>query len=67
MWVLLWGDDVAVLQPDDVRQGVSHGFNSQLHQSALLHSDVPQLFYKLRSSQTLSSCGSKENIRTHSF
>ena len=40
MWVLVWADDVAVLQPDDVREGVSDGFDSQFHQSSLLHRDV---------------------------
>lgn len=57
MWVLLWGDNVTVFQPHDVRQRVSDGFNSQLNQSALLHREVPQLFNKLRACQAFSSCG----------
>ena len=57
MWVLLWGDDVTVFQPDNVRQGVSNGFDSQLNQSALLYSDVLQLVNKLRACHTFSSCG----------
>lgn len=46
-WVLVWGDDVAVLQPDDIRQWVSNGFDSQFNQSALLHTDVPQFLSEL--------------------
>lgn len=57
MWMLLWADDVTVFQPDNVRQGVSNGFDSQRNQGTLLYSDVPQLLNKLRTRQTLSSCG----------
>lgn len=46
-WVLVWGDDVAVFQPDNIRQWVSNGFDSQFNQSALLHTDVPQFLSEL--------------------
>lgn len=49
--MFVWGDDVTVFQPHNVWQGVSNGFDSQLNQSALLYSDVFQLFNKLRTCQ----------------
>ena len=45
----MWGDDVTVFQPNNVRQGVSDGFDSQLNQSALFYTDVLQLVSKLGS------------------
>ena len=56
IWVLLWGDDVTVFQPNNIRQGVSDGFNSQLNQSAFLDTDVLQLLNKLGSDQVLFGC-----------
>lgn len=56
IWVLLWGDDVAVFQPNNVRQGVSDGFDCQLNQSALLNTDVLQLLNKLGSDQVFFGC-----------
>lgn len=57
MWVFVWGDDVTVFQPDNVRQGVSDGFDRQLDQSSLFHSDVLQLVNKLGPCQAFSRCG----------
>ena len=57
LWVLLWGDNVTVFEPDNVRQGISNGFDSQLNQSALFYSDVLQLLDKLRTCEAFSSCG----------
>lgn len=47
--VFLWCDNVTVLQPDNIWQWVSDGFNSQLNKSALFYSNVLQLLHKLRS------------------
>ena len=56
MWVLLWGDDVTVFQPNNVRQGVSDGSDRQLNQSALSYTDVLQLLNKLGSDQVFFRC-----------
>lgn len=51
VWVLVWGDDVTVFQPDDVWKRVPDRFDSQLDQSSLLHADVPQLLDELGTHQ----------------
>lgn len=51
VWVLVWADNVAVFQPDDIWQRVSDGFDSQFNQSSLLHADVPQLLNELGTHQ----------------
>lgn len=47
VWMFVWGDDVTVFQPHNIRQWVSNGSDSQLNQSALLHTDVLQFLSEL--------------------
>lgn len=47
VWVLVWGDDITVFQPHNVRKRVSNGSDSQFNQSSLLHTDVLQLLNEL--------------------
>lgn len=40
VWVFVRGYDVTVLQPDNIRNRIANGFNSQLNQSTLFNTDV---------------------------
>lgn len=59
--MLVWGDNVTVFQPDDIRQGVTNGFDSQFNQSALLYTEVLQLLSELGARQGFFSCKRKKN------
>lgn len=47
----MWSDDVTIFKPHNVRKRIPNGFNSQLHQSSLLHTDVLQLIGELGTDQ----------------